>query len=524
MARSRSIITAIVFIALVILALRFVHPLALFLVALIGLIVLFILIDAFGNRILFKMALRNTARRKSVTALVLGGLMVGTAIIAASLVVGDTLDNIVVGEVAKDYGAVDFFVSGPGTNNNGYYNYSQVAPVQGQVKNLSFVTGAEWYVVTSSSIKDLNNGLSSPSITVQGLTPNFVSGFGGFLGSDGSTIMSQPSAGEAYVNEMAANALNIKQGDTLSLFYNTEQVNVTAQVIVQNQNIGAMGGDDRIFLDLNTVQDLRGLPNEVNTLAITLDQAGRANINTSRSEVNSTVNGTYASSFGPLHLSITSDRAQAIVDGQSQVSSLTDLFFVFSSFSIIAGIALIINIFIMLGEERKSEMGIARAIGMQRSHLRKMFTYEGLIYASLAALIGAAVGVLLAYVIVLAVGMLIDTGGVPIQQFFTFSPLSLVAAYTVGFILTMVTVYLVTLRISNLNIVRAVRNIPEPPRSRSDKGALRLGLALFGLGLLIMLAGIASRSSPRRPVDYRLWPSPPVLSSVVGPATAWPGA
>ena len=184
----------------------------------------------------------------------------------------------------------------------------------------------------------------------------------------------------------------------------------------------------RIFLDLNTVQDLRGLPNEVNTLAITLDQAGRANINTSRSEVNSTVNGTYASSFGPLHLSITSDRAQAIVDGQSQVSSLTDLFFVFSSFSIIAGIALIINIFIMLGEERKSEMGIARAIGMQRSHLRKMFTYEGLIYASLAALIGAAVGVLLAYVIVLAVGMLIDTGGVPIQQFFTFSPLSLVAA------------------------------------------------------------------------------------------------
>ena len=144
MARLRSIITAIVFIALVILALRFVHPLALFLVALIGLIVLFILIDAFGNRILFKMALRNTARRKSVTALVLGGLMVGTAIIAASLVVGDTLDNIVVGEVAKDYGAVDFFVSGPGTNNNGYYNYSQVAPVQGQVKNLSFVTGAEW--------------------------------------------------------------------------------------------------------------------------------------------------------------------------------------------------------------------------------------------------------------------------------------------------------------------------------------------------------------------------------------------
>ncbi len=112
MFKARSILTAVVFIMVAILALRFL-PLTLFLLTLILLIVLFVLLDASGNRILFKMAIRNTARRRSATALVLSGLLVGTAIIAASLVVGDTLNNFVVGEVTKGYGDVDFFVGGP---------------------------------------------------------------------------------------------------------------------------------------------------------------------------------------------------------------------------------------------------------------------------------------------------------------------------------------------------------------------------------------------------------------------------
>ncbi len=84
--------------------------------------------------------------------------------------------------------------------------------------------------------------------------------------------------------------------------------------------------------------------------------------------------------------------------------------------------------------------------------------------------------------------------GVPIQQYFTFTLLSFAAAYIAGFLLTMVTVYMVTWRISKLNIVRAIRNIPEPSRSRSDKSAMRLGLAVLALGLVVMFLGIRSKS------------------------------
>ena len=78
-------------------------PLTYAVLAMIGLITLFVLIDAFGNRILLKMSVRNVLRRPSTTALVLGGLMVGTAIISASLIVGDTLDNMIVGEVVQHW-------------------------------------------------------------------------------------------------------------------------------------------------------------------------------------------------------------------------------------------------------------------------------------------------------------------------------------------------------------------------------------------------------------------------------------
>jgi putative ABC transport system permease protein len=486
------VLMAVLFVALTFLALYYL-PLTLFIVALIGLIVLFVLADAAGNRILFKMALRNSARRKSATALVLAGLMVGTAIIAASLVVSDTLDNFIVGEVAKGYGAVDFFVAGPGDNNLGFYNYSYVAPVRDQVRNLSHVNGAEWYLIDTASIKDLNNTLTEPSITVQGLTQYFVSGFGGFVAADGSPITAMPAAGHAYVNEKAANSLDIKTGDTLSMFHDLNHIDLIAQTIVQDRDIGAMGNDDRIFINLTAAQELRGLPNDVNTLAITLDSTGRADIGASRNDVNSTVNGTAVGAFKQFGLSIQTDRAQSIAQGRSQVAPFLSLFLVFGSFSVIAGVALIINIFIMLGEERKSEMGVARAVGMQRTQLRKLFTYEGLVYAAVAALIGAVVGLFLAYAIIVATGMVVNLGA-PIQQYFTFTPLSLAAAYLAGFVLTMATVYLVTWRISKLNIVRAVRNVPEPARSRSDRGVMLLGLFILAGGLIDMLAGIAAKS------------------------------
>ena len=51
-------------------------------------------------------------------------------------------------------------------------------------------------------------------------------------------------------------------------------------------------------------------------------------------------------------------------------------------------------IFVMLAAERKSEMGMARAVGTKRGHLVQTFLAEGMGYNVLAAMVGCALGVL----------------------------------------------------------------------------------------------------------------------------------
>ena len=65
---------------------------------------------------------------------------------------------------------------------------------------------------------------------------------------------------------------------------------------------------------------------------------------------------------------------------------------VFGLFSIAAGILLIFLIFVMLAAERRAEMGMARAIGMNRVHLTQMFLAEGMAYNLGSAAIGALLG------------------------------------------------------------------------------------------------------------------------------------
>ena len=169
---------------------------------------------------------------------------------------------------------------------------------------------------------------------------------------------------------------------------------------------------------------------------------------------------------------------------------------VFSSFgilSIFAGVLLIFLIFVMMAAERRSELGIARAVGMRRVHLVQMFVTEGLIYDLAAALVGLGLGLLVSYGMIGFISGLLNNiaqgvGGAtaPIRFYWYAAPSSLIIAYCLGVILTFVVVTVASWNVSRLNIIAAIRNLPDTSNGKRQGW---LGRSLRGLALVILLGG-----------------------------------
>jgi len=184
-------------------------------------------------------------------------------------------------------------------------------------------------------------------------------------------------------------------------------------------------------------------------------------------------------------------KQDALDEADEAGSTFSTVFLVFAQFSIAAGILLIFLIFVMLAAERKRELGIARAVGTQRGHVILMFAFEGAVYALIAAAVGSLLGVLVGWGMVRI--MAEAFGQMDLELTFAFNWRSLVMAYTLGMVLAFAVVLISSWRVSRLNIVRAIRDIPEPRTERRSRKGLILAILLPLVGLALAIFGIQSQ-------------------------------
>ena len=98
--------------------------------------------------------------------------------------------------------------------------------------------------------------------------------------------------------------------------------------------------------------------------------------------------------FGDLSdLAVDDIKRDTLDAGELAASAYTTIFIVSGLFGITAGLVLIFLIFVLLAAERKSEMGMVRAVGAQRGRLVEMFVFEGTAYVLAAATVGVMLGV-----------------------------------------------------------------------------------------------------------------------------------
>ena len=163
-------------------------------------------------------------------------------------------------------------------------------------------------------------------------------------------------------------------------------------------------------------------------------------------------------------------------------TGVSTFFLTFSVFSIGSGILLIFLIFVLLAGARKSEMGMARAVGAKRRNLVQMFVFEGTAYALVSAAIGVVLGLGVSALMVDILNRLFSSFDEAFTLQIHFTLPTIVVSYCLGMIITFATVAVSAYRVSHLNIVAAVRNLPESiVQTASPRLSTRLRGLLLGI-------------------------------------------
>lgn len=170
------------------------------------------------------------------------------------------------------------------------------------------------------------------------------------------------------------------------------------------------------------------------------------------------------------------------------------MFLAFGSAIIIAGIALIVTIFLILADARKYELGIGRAIGLRKNQVIRLFLLEGILYALIAGIIGVIFGLFLGWGLVYALNSIWSSAVESYTIPFYFKPISLIISFFVGFAITIITIFLTARHIGKMNIISALHNLPTSERT-TKRGLLMLGGLLLFIGILLLLLNVIGLSA-----------------------------
>jgi len=452
------------------------------------------------NRVMFLIGLRNIPRRMAQTVLIVVGLMLSTLIISAAFTTGDTVQNSITSQILTTLGHVDEIVllrsqngGGGAANPNGSFPETLAEEFEAALVDDANIDGVLPILFEVVPVINPGTGLSSPEANIVGVDPNKLAAFPDFVSTSGDAVrVADLAEDEVYVNESLADEADIQPGDLIQVFVQNQPLPFRVADVVENRRLTGVfdfGNFDGLVTHLETVQRVLGREGEVNVIAISNSGGVRDGV-----ELTDTVVASVERVIAEerLNLDIEPFKQDGVEDAEEAGSFMVTFFLIFGLFSISAGMLLILMIFVMLAAERKSELGMTRAIGTKRSQLVQIFLSEGMAYNLAAAAVGAALGILISFGMTQIMARIFSEFDLSIQPTITLR--TIVISYSLGVVLTFITVTFSSWRVSKLNIVRAIRDIPEPPGGHMGWRSLTAALAAIALGALLFTTGMANDS------------------------------
>lgn len=460
-------------------------------VGLLGALVAVLLIPlaytAVRHRSLASLAVRNIDRRRGEAVLIVAGSLLGTAIITSSLVVGDITSASITDVARTQLGPVDITATPA--------DPAEVASVAAAIDGAG-IDGVDGTltVATADVTMEVPAG---PDRDARAIPRRTVAEFdvpaGRVLGADleatGLEGLDAPAPDEVVINEVTAEKLDVSVGDQVRIHAYGTSTELTVGAVVPEVGLAGYGGAivaPGTFERLAADATVPAVPPRV---AVAVSLAGGV---FDTREVSAAVAPELRAVLADVgEVEVEAVKATLLDDAEREGASLAELFSTIGAFSVLAGVLLLVNLFVMLAEERKSELGMLRALGFTRRRLTRAFAIEGAIYATVAAVLGTVSGVGIGWLVAMVAGRIWSVGDQGLVFRLVVEPTSLAIGGLTGLAIALVTIWLTSVRISRLNVIRAIRDLPEPTDDRVRVRALVLGASGVSIGAAVTALGIA---------------------------------
>jgi len=455
-----------------------------------GVAVIAIVISMIANPIIFKIGYRNIYRRKSDTLLVIMGSLIGTALIMGSMAMNDSFQKFLYTQIERSYGEIDEMVYIPSDNQNVVKEFIPNFKIKALVNSLSENKQVDG--VLPILTRTVSAGLpgearsqtgQSLQVNIIGVEPEQLLNWPDVAEVD--FVMSGKTEGipEVIINKEFSDALGVSVGDTLEILADPGQRLLFWIPLPEVRVAGIVEGNGVLYYQIenqgpNAFTMLMDIESAREVLKIGVDDYFNALLVSNRGdflkgekltdEVVTSIREIVGEEF--VVREVKRDSISMVDQGNIGL-----LFLMLSVFAIFAGALLLTNIYLMLAQERRTELGTLRAIGYSRRKVSRTILYEGFFYSILSSAIGVLGGLAIARFILGSfvnlsedVASLIPFEGAnmafsSMQSSFAFFVRmdSIAYGFLLGLIIPMVIVVYTGRKISRTNIVTAVRNIPE---------------------------------------------------------------
>lgn len=450
---------------------------------------------AWRQPLLVRMGIRNIRRRVSQTVLIVVGLMLSTLIVSAAFATGDTVGFSVTNSLYEQLEEVDFLLVFDENEAVGRTDdFTEVGfldDLREEFANDPQIDGITGLLTRQLPVLNVDARLSEPSAVVVGVDPETVDTFNGLRLPNGELLPASTLSGNnAYITERLADEINAAVGDTVTVFFEGTPTDFNVLEVIRDSSVTNQGNIEfgGMAIAMDTARELYNEPTSLDLIGVSSIGGVRDTLDIS-DEVQDKLEA-FIATHPDSGAEVAVTKLELIELGELIGSIFVTIFLIFGLFSISAGIMLIFLIFIMLAAERRSEMGMARAVGMSRFHLTQSYIAEGMAYNVGSALVGAILGLGVAWLLIFILGRAIDADSAGFSIAFHVNPQGFVIAYAAGVTVTFATVAFSAWRAANLNIVRAIRDLPEP-QLLSSRDASWSDLWRGSVGALWSVAWIA---------------------------------